>query len=108
MKKSNKEITEIAIKTAIKSPCNYFVSAVALDKHGKFICSAYNNHRINKKGGGFHAELQVIRKSKKVKYIILARTNKNGKLLPIDSCESCQKVCDKLGIKVISLYNLED
>ena len=39
---------------------------------------------------------------RKLKKIVIIRIGKSGKLLPIDPCKVCQKVANKLKIKIES------
>ena len=93
-----------AINKACKSGCEQKVSAIGLDKNGQYIDSAVNKKRFAKRGGGLHAEIELIRKcGLRLKTIILCRVNANGECLPIHPCVHCQKLIDKLGIKVVTL-----
>ena len=57
---------------------------------------------------GLHAEVAAIKKYYPIlKTIFLIRTNKNGKILPIDSCPNCESICKKLNINVYSISGLD-
>ena len=101
----NRETIQIAINKAKQSPSKYRVSAMALDKQGKILATAINRPRFDRHGGGVHAELAVLKKTKTrhVKSIIICRVGATGELLPIDSCHRCRRVLDRLGIKVYSI-----
>lgn len=95
-----------AIQKAKKSNCRYKVSAIGFNHKGDVLGTAYNTHRFTRKSGGIHAEINLIRKYKnQLKTILICRVGHSGELLPIECCDKCQKVCDKLGIKVISINN---
>ena len=96
-------LIQTAIKKAKQSSCRFKVSAIGLDKNGKFLGAAYNRHRMSKKGGGIHAEIALLNKTKDVKTIILCRVGRSGDLLPIHPCKTCQRVLDKMNIKVYTI-----
>jgi len=102
----NPIVKDIAVKKATQSICRYKVSAIGFDNKGNILGSAHNTHRFVRKNGGIHAEINLIRKYKnKLKTILICRVGNSGELLPINCCEKCQKVCDKLDIKVVSINN---
>ena len=97
--------TGLAINKARQSHCRYKISAIGLDKSGNVIGSACNKKRFNYEGGGVHAEMALLRKyGKKIKSMVICRVNKEGNLLKINSCKTCQKTLDNLGIKVYSIW----
>ena len=56
------------------------------------------------KGAGLHAERRLMQKyGEAISKIVICRTNGNGKMLPIDPCQNCQKIADKLGIVIESI-----
>lgn len=70
-----------------------------MDKRGKFLAVATNSLRLNKYGGGTHAELAVLRKAgPKTRTIIVCRIGRNGILRPIEVCPACQRILNKKGI----------
>lgn len=92
------------INKAKKSFCKFKVSAVALDGKGDVISYSTNKPRFSKHHGGFHAERLLMSKyGSRIKTIIICRVGNGGDLLPIDPCEACQKMADKLGIKILSI-----
>ena len=100
-------------KKASKSPSTYKISAIGFDKKGEVLGSVTNSYCMDgrelKHFGGRHAErLLISRYGALIKLIIICRVggvkSGNVKLLPIKPCYICQKVADKLGIKIISLY----
>lgn len=102
--KIDTKLVELAKKTADKSSCRYRVSAIGLNRYGKIIATAYNRPRLNRLGGGLHAELEVIRKGgPAVCSIILCRIGNAGKLRIIHPCEFCSRIVSKLGIKIYTL-----
>ncbi|MFW6272679.1 MAG: hypothetical protein ACOC2U_02730 [bacterium] len=93
-----------AVKKAITSDCRFKVSALGFNAKGDFIGSKTNIRRFECKGGGLHAEINLIHEyGAKVRTIVICRVSKSGNLLPIDPCPNCQKVADKLGIKILSI-----
>lgn len=95
-----------AIKKAASSPCRAKVSAIGIDSYGRVLGICRNEPRISKKGGGIHAEMNLMRRfDRKIKTILLCRTNKTGGLLPIDPCPACAAKAEDLGIKI---YRIQD
>lgn len=96
---------ERLIKKAIQSDCGFKVSAIGLNRKGDVIYIASNGVRFKRKHGGIHAEMKVMLKAGPgLHSIIICRTNRTGgNLLPIDPCKNCQKMADKLGVKIYSL-----
>lgn len=93
-----------ARKKAQQSSSKYRISAIALDKNGKILATAVNQPRFSRKGGGIHAELLALRKGgPKTHSIMLCRIGNGGDLLDVNPCENCQRILDKLGIKVYSI-----
>jgi hypothetical protein len=96
-----------AKQIALKSNCNYRISALGLNKKGELINSAFNKHRFMHNGGGIHAEMLLMKKSgPKLKTIIICRVNKSGNLLSISPCEVCATKAKELGIKIITIMEL--
>ena len=94
----------MARKKAGQSYSKYKISAIALDKGGNVLATAVNRPRFSRKGGGVHAEMIAIRKGgPKTHSIMICRVGNSGNLLDISPCENCQKILDKLGIKVYSV-----
>jgi hypothetical protein len=102
--KFNPKIINVAKNKAKQSLCTYRVSALGFNEKGDLIKTATNSPSCRKnKGNKYHAEMNLIRKSKSIKTIIICRVGGNGDLLPIDPCINCAKVCNDLGIKIYSL-----
>ena len=100
-------ILEIAVDKALQSNCTYKISAIGFNRKGDYIGSAINKKKKCQKGMGLHAEIELIKKYKKrLSSIIICRVNSKGQLLPIHPCETCQKICDKLNIKVMTIMAL--
>jgi tRNA(Arg) A34 adenosine deaminase TadA len=100
----NAAIQQLAIKKATQSYCRFRVSAIALDKNGKVLATAVNRPRLDKLGGGSHAEIEVLRKAgRRIKTIIICRIGNTGLLRAIHCCENCLRVLNKLGIRVYSI-----
>ena len=94
------------LKKATLSLCRYKVSAVGITSRGNILGYSFNKPRLQKKYGDLHAEMDLIhRYGEKISTIIICRVNDKGThLLPIEPCEKCAKVAEKLGIKIISLF----
>jgi len=91
------------IQKALQSPAKHRVSAVGLSKRGVIIAAAFNKPRFQKKGGGIHAEMAIMLMAPKCLHtIVIARVNKNGKILPMDPCPACAAKAKELGIKIVS------
>jgi len=93
----------------VKGVSQYHISCVALNKKGEvlgYTTNAFRKDRINPIfGSGLHAESIACAKyfGAGAKTLIIMRVGNNGDMLPIDPCEDCQKMANKLGIKIISI-----
>jgi cytidine deaminase len=97
-------IDDKAINKAKQSTCRYKVSAIGLNKKGDVFCSSINKQFLSSRGGGLHAEMILMRRyGRKIKSIIICRINNYGEPLPIDPCENCKKMADKLDITITSV-----
>jgi cytidine deaminase len=107
MKKTD-YIINLAKNKALQSMCNYKVSAIGFNHKGEILCSSFNISRFVRKGGGLHAEMNIMRKhTKSVKTILIARVNHKGKFLPIHPCNACKNKADELNIKIVTINNLQ-
>ena len=89
------------IKKAKKSHCRFKVAAIGVNGKGEVIGIKFNRYRFTRKGGGIHAEQDLIhRYGNKLKKIYICRVNKHGKQLPIEPCLSCLKIANKMRIKI--------
>jgi cytidine deaminase len=99
-----KTIKKKLIKKADNSSCRYKISAIAFSKKNNVIGISFNGFRFSRYGGGVHAERKLMSKyGNKIDYIIICRTNGKGDVLPIEPCSTCQKIADKLNIKIKSI-----
>jgi cytidine deaminase len=99
-----KHLIRKAIKKASYSQCNHKVSAIGINHRGEVIYSSFNKKRFERKGGGIHAEMDVMKKAgPSLNTIIICRVNMSGNLLPIDPCKTCHKKALELGIKIITI-----
>ena len=82
--------------------CSQCVVAAGLDSRGTIISIATNGPaNISRGKRGSHAEEKVIFKSpKSLSRIVIIRVNKRGNLMPIDPCETCEKLAKKRNIKI--------
>jgi hypothetical protein len=104
-----KNYTDMAIKKASQSSCTYKISAMGFNKKGDYVGSAINKKKKCGHGLGLHAEIELIKKyNKRISTILICRVNNKGKLLPIDSCVTCKKICEKLNIKLITVKGRKD
>jgi deoxycytidylate deaminase len=78
------------------------ISALGFNKKNECVASATNKSRFCRKGGGVHAEDQIMIQAKRkgITSILVCRINKGGNFLPIDPCEKCQALAKKLGITI--------
>lgn len=99
-----KELIKLAISKAKQSICTYRISCIGLNKRGEILGSSTNKFGRCGKGLGRHSEIELIKKyGKRIKVIILCRIGCGGDVLPIEPCKNCQKVIDKMGIKVYTI-----
>ena len=96
------EAIKIAKRKAAQSVCHYKVSALGFNKRGEIICCLNNRPRFTRYGGGLHAEMRVVANYPSVHTILLVRIGEKGKLLPIHPCSRCQKILNKLKVKVVT------
>lgn len=99
-------------KKAIQSSSRYKIAAAAFTKHGNLLGYATNNVNMNfpssRKGGGLHAERELMKKfGNRIEYIILARVGAPGdNNLPIHPCETCAKLAHQMNIKIFPIHEL--
>lgn len=92
------------IKKASKSVCRFKILAIGFDKKGDCIGNSTNYPRMLKTMGGLHAEINLIRRyGNAIKKIVILRVGHSGNLLPIKPCINCEKVMNKLGIKLFTI-----
>lgn len=96
-------------KKALTSPSQYRISCVALDKKGQVLGYTTNKFRKDRIrpliGSGLHAEAFAMARYYPfgIKTLMIMRVGNGGDVLPIDPCEDCQKMANKLGIKIVSV-----
>jgi hypothetical protein len=56
----NEYIIKIARMKASQSNCRYKISAIGFNHKGEMICSSFNKKRFYRKGGGIHAEMELM------------------------------------------------
>ena len=100
------EIVELARKKASKmnKHLNYRVVAVGLSRKGDLVGIRTNSFGLKSgKKNGKHAERELLKRyGNRVRSIVLLRFGYSGGILPIKPCENCQKLLDKLGVKVVT------
>ena len=97
-------LVDIIKRKANQSYCRYKVAAIGFDEDGRIVATGVNRPRLEKQGGGKHAEMVVLQKAgKRVRSMIICRVGNAGELRPIKCCSSCKKVLDKMGIKIVTL-----
>ena len=98
------EIYRLLTRKASKSICHYRIAALGINKRGEILACTFNKPRFNRKGGGIHAEMQLMRQYKSnLKIIYILRVGEGGALLPIHPCEMCQEKADELNIEIRNL-----
>lgn len=103
----NEQILRKAIKKAQQSICRYKVSAIGLNHRGEIICTAMNKPRFVRKGGGLHAEMNVMRLAgPSLKSIVLCRVGARGDLRSIDPCNMCREKAEEIGVKIYTIRDL--
>jgi cytidine deaminase len=96
-----------AIKKAQQSLCRYRISALGLNRKGEIIGSSINKTRFDHKGGGLHAESNLISKyGNQLKTIIICRVGLSGNILPIHPCVNCSSLADKFDIKIKTISEI--
>lgn len=111
MKKApiTKTVFDRLYKKAGQSPSQYRISCVALGKNGEVIGYTTNKFRKDRikpvLGSGLHAEAFCLAKfgGADIRSIVIMRIGNDGKILPIDPCEHCQKMAAKMGVKIYSV-----
>lgn len=97
-------------KSKKNSDVNYYITAAALNKKNELLGisnNKRNNNSCSKHGCGLHAERELIKKYKQnIKTIVLYRRGHNFDTLPIHPCKTCQKIINKMNIKVILIHEL--
>ena len=94
---------ELLARKAKQSRCHYRVAAIGFDRNRDIVSVKVNRPRFCKEGGSLHAEMAVMRQPRNVKTIVIGRIGQGGELRPIHPCGACQKLADKLGIKIESV-----
>lgn len=99
----------LAKQKATQSICRNKVSALGFNKNGDCVIKTFNKYRFTRKGGGIHAEMQIMKQARRkgVTNILICRVGKTGNLLPINPCKKCQEVADKLKIKILSVSSVK-
>lgn len=101
----DENIVEKATHKALQSPCKFKISALGFNRKGELVMSVTNSFRFPRKGGGIHAEARIMEQAKRkgIKTILICRVGLGGELLPIEPCEHCSKIAEKLNIRIVSL-----
>lgn len=95
---------ERAIRKVSQTTCRYKVGAIGFDNSGDIIDITRNTPRFNKKGGGIHAEMEMMRRhGDRLKRIVIFRVTDGGSIRRMDPCEACLEKATELGIGIISI-----
>lgn len=100
-------VIDVVKKKAMKSMCNYRIGAVGISHDGRILKATFNKPKFFWKGGGIHAEREVMKTcGKNLKSILICRVNSKGHMLPIHPCKVCKKIADELNIKIYSVLEV--
>ena len=105
----NPAIIERLRRKASRSPSQYRISCVALNKKGEVLGYTTNKFRKDRIrpliGSGLHSEQIAIARFAPLglKTLLIMRIGLSGKILPIDPCEDCQKMAKKHGVTIRSV-----
>ena len=93
-------------KKATQSTAHHKIAAFGFNSAGECVCKS-TNKPSEKPEVGSHAEERIFKHAKRlgIKRILICRIGFTGfnTLRPIDPCEKCQKIANKLGIKIESV-----
>lgn len=102
-------IVSLAIKKAKQSNCRYKVSALGFNRKGDLLGTAINMNRLPRKGCSIHAEIALIKKyGRKLKTIVICRTNKRGDIRPITPCKTCLAMLNRYDIDIKTIRDIND
>lgn len=97
-------------KMSIYRGLSYRVIAAAYTKHGNLLGTEMNGWRemrTVRRGMGKHAEQALIKKfGRKIDTIYILRVGNSGDVLPIHPCESCSRIANKRGIKIVPIHEM--
>lgn len=101
----NRDLINRAIRKAAQSICKFRIAALGLNKDGICVMARTNRPMFARKGGGIHAEEQIlaVAKTKGIVRILICRIGRGGDILPIEPCSRCQSIADKLGVEIDSI-----
>jgi hypothetical protein len=101
-----KDLIDRSINKGVKlnKDLSHRVVAIGFNSKNDMIGIKTNGFGLsNSKGSGKHAERELIKRyGNKIARIVILRIGRGGAILPIDPCETCAKVANKLGIKIES------
>lgn len=85
---------------AQQSPCRIRVAALGFNRNGDCVSAKFNHYKLQGTGRGNHAEAMVMAEARQkgIVRILICRIGGSGNFLPIDPCQSCQRMADKAGI----------
>ena len=100
-------LLEMLGKKAAQSKSKYRISAMGFDRRGEFVGRAFNGlpqDGVVGPGTGRHAEAILMAKyGNLLKTIVISRIGHGGEWRPIEPCQNCRKLADKLGVKLITI-----
>jgi cytidine deaminase len=97
----NKQLLQLAIKKAQQTTCRYKIFCIAFNSNGDVLGITCNKRNIDKQGCSIHAEIMALKRfNRKIKSVIIGRTNNKGHLLPIDPCHTCKNILNRNGINI--------
>jgi len=106
----DKQLVSRAVAKASQSKCNAKIAALGFNSRGQCVAKSFNQKRFLRKGGGLHAEMILMRESRRkgIVTILICRVGKSGDLLPVDPCLTCAQKAEELGIKIFTVPVDED
>jgi len=95
-------------KKAEQSNSKFRIAAFGFNGSGECVCKTTNRPSLKPEVGS-HAEERIFKHAKRlgIRKILICRIGMSGKLRPIDPCDRCQEIANKLGIKIESVPHEE-
>lgn len=98
------DLIDMARRKTDNRNTQYRVAAICFGKRNKFLGISINSSRFFYDGGGIHAEMAGLQKwGTDIQKMFIVRFGRGGAIRPINPCKNCNRVLNKLRIKVISI-----
>ena len=99
-----RKIRERALKAALKGSTRYFIVAAGFTRKNDLLDVKNNIPSYRPGNRTRHAEGILMKlHGRKLKKIVIYRVGNSGEQLPIEPCNECRKLAQRLGIKIESL-----